>query len=582
MDDDISIGLDGLFSLRNTFIIVGLTGRTGSGCSEVADILASDRVGIEERMKKPVNGRNITNEDRKYKVIYNYTIANWKAFINIRVKDIITSFLLEHPAEHLIEHFQLDKSKMAGILDIYNDMHKQFTAEGKPYHLPKDLEYERSAIVDVNDFYFNRLPNFADKIKTYFEKKYSNEYINLYQRIGDNIRLSGSAIGELPDTKKLFTISERINRLIKYTKKYNALIRSGEISISDSEYSDQVADYFVIDAIRNPFEAMFFKARYSAFYLMAINTPSKDRIRRLTERNLTKTQIIDLDEKEYPKKYDPYSGTKELVSQNIQGCLEKSDIYIANPDEVSTLHRHDLIAQLVRYISLVMHPGLITPSKHERCMNVAYTAKFNSGCISRQVGAAITNQDYSIKAIGWNDVPDGQVSCNLRSATELLSGEDEHAYSEYEKTHEEFRNTLHDKLVGHTSGFGRGLNPAFCFKSIKNIIDKNKNQVHTRALHAEENAFLQIAKYGGTGIFEGVLYTTASPCELCSKKAFQLGIKKIYYVDPYPGISESHILGYEVGRPILELFSGAVGRAYHQLYEPLLPYKDELETRGLV
>jgi deoxycytidylate deaminase len=58
--------------------------------------------------------------------------------------------------------------------------------------------------------------------------------------------------------------------------------------------------------------------------------------------------------------------------------------------------------QLLKYVSLMSHPGLVTPSPEERCMQLAYTAKHNSGCISRHVGAAITDENYSIKAIGWN------------------------------------------------------------------------------------------------------------------------------------------------------------------------------------
>ncbi len=117
-----------------------------------------------------------------------------------------------------------------------------------------------------------------------------------------------------------------------------------------------------------------------------------------------------------------------------------------------------------------------------------------------------------------------------------------------------------------------GRNNTFCFKSIHNKI----NQVHTRSLHAEENAFLQLTKYGSPGISGGNLFTTASPCELCAKKAYQLGIKQIYYIDPYPGISNNHILRSGSQQPTVTLFSGAVGRAYHDLYEPLMPLKDEL------
>ena len=98
-------------------------------------------------------------------------------------------------------------------------------------------------------------------------------------------------------------------------------------------------------------------------------------------------------------------------------------------------------------------------------------------------------------------------------------------------------------------------------------------------MHAEENAFLQISKYGGAGIEGGKLFSTASPCELCSKKAYQLGIKEIYYIDPYPGISKSHILSFGVtGNPEMILFKGAIGNAYISLYSPKLPYKDEIKS----
>ena len=72
--------------------------------------------------------------------------------------------------------------------------------------------------------------------------------------------------------------------------------------------------------------------------------------------------------------------------------------------------------------------------------------------------------------------------------------------------------------------------------------------------------------------------TTASPCELCAKKAYQLGIKHIHYIDPYPGIAMSHILMGGTNNPELFLFSGAIGRAFHSLYSPIVAYKDELNA----
>lgn len=177
----------------------------------------------------------------------------------------------------------------------------------------------------------------------------------------------------------------------------------------------------------------------------------------------------------------------------------------------------------------MLHPGLVTPTSMERCMQLALSAKLNSGCISRQVGAVVTDQNSSVKAVGWNSTPRGQTPCILRNVRELLDGGEKGVYSQYERTSDDFHsaleNTYRDVVNNDPNGNTlNGRNFSFCFKDIQNAADAEKNQVHTRSLHAEENAFLQTSKYGGSGLQGGVLYTTASPCELCSKKAYQLGI----------------------------------------------------------
>lgn len=122
-----------------------------------------------------------------------------------------------------------------------------------------------------------------------------------------------------------------------------------------------------------------------------------------------------------------------------------------------------------------------------------------------------------------------------------------------------------------------GKNFSFCFKTLHNSFEGEENQVHTRSLHAEENAMLQISKFGGQGLKNGYLFVTASPCELCSKKSYQLGITQIYYIDKYPGIAKEHIIGVGFDAPKLVQFNGVVGRSFNKLYEPFLSYKDELK-----
>ena len=60
-------------------------------------------------------------------------------------------------------------------------------------------------------------------------------------------------------------------------------------------------------------------------------------------------------------------------------------------------------------------------------------------------------------------------------------------------------------------------------------------------------------------------------------------IKKIYYIELYPGISETHYTQSGDKNNIAEhiLFSGAVGRAYTQMYYSIMPQKDILEMLGI-
>jgi len=320
---------------------------------------------------------------------------------------------------------------------------------------------------------------------------------------------------------------------------------------------------------------LFFKQRYASFYLFSINTKETRLIRLKKDLGLSSKQIKELDNKEYPKKLE---GEQVFTSQNIQKCIEISDIHIHNPDWNKTYSK-ELCSQLAWYMALILHPGLVTPTAVERSMQFAYTAKLNSGCISRQVGAVVTDRDYSVKAVGWNSAPAGQVPCILRNAEDLLNGHDELAFSEYEQKNEKFKERFEEtyKDVVKKAQQLSGRNVSFCFKEIQNEVESQKNQVHTRALHAEENAFLQIAKYGGQPLVGGILFSTASPCELCAKKAYQLGISEIIYVDPYPGIAIDNIIKSGKHRPEMTLYRGALGRAYHRLYQPFMNYKDELQ-----
>jgi len=595
-----------LFSLRDKFVIIGLTGRTGSGCTTAASILEDKDANFPSPNDVNYKGKCFFSEmdSARYNLLVKYAKQTHSKFYNIKVSDLISIYLFKLTLDQ-IRHFIVDAVEDEAQLDekLFNKINNEISSTSVYSTIFEALINHDTDIgeqkIDGKEFcaFLQRMKEVTGRFKEHLDDNGCNLFIKIYQKAGNEIRRNGSLCpsGQDGNAAGIYHLPETINRLIKILRKLNGKDKT----------------LVVIDAIRNPYEVRYFRERYSAFYLFSINAPDEDRNNYLFKhRNLTVKDIVKLDKKESGEAPPDEGGVasnaqeNEFVRQNVKACIELSDVHIFNPRNEPENH-NILKAQLAWYLALIFHPGLVSPTAMERIMQIAYVAKLNSGCISRHVGAVITDQDNSIKSVGWNDVPKGQTPCNLRSLEGLINTFDDKVYSEYERTNERFRNVARKAFnrLSNNDDF-RGRNLSYCFKDIYNSIDRESicerikndfhesdacehicksvgsikgNQVHTRSLHAEENAFLQLTKYGGAPINGGKLYVTASPCELCSKKAYQLGIKDIVFIDPYPGIAKEHILGVGCNKPNLIQFRGAVGRGYHQLYEPYIPYKDELE-----
>ncbi|MCJ1886124.1 hypothetical protein LNN38_14815 [Pseudomonas sp. LA21] len=563
--------ISSLFLERSKFVVIGLTGRTGSGCTTAANILESKDPEFPQNPLFEHKGSPFFNglDSKRYDILSRYSRENFQQFISIKVSDLISSYLLLLTVDEATEFiYAQDKT-------ITKSRIKKIIKDGKftnnyiiqKFHkiLANLLDHNKEISLDEEERsnflrFLKLIRKFTRDFKSELQSLDNHLYIKVYQAAGNSIRKIGLVLPNYIEREfqptSVFHLPETINRTIKILRKLHE------------------RTFIVIDAIRNPYEAKYFRERYSAFYLVSINAPDDDRKSYL--QNVHKFSVDEFDQLERRESGKTTIGDSDFISQNVQRCIEISDIHILNPR--NELENNNVLkAQLAWYLSLMLHPGLTTPTALERVMQIAYTAKSNSGCISRQVGAVVTDNNYSIKSVGWNDVAKGQVPCNLRSLPGLLNDFDPIAYSEYERNNGRFRLAAKDQLIKLTDSDGvKGKNLSYCFKDLKNSLDNKGNQVHTRSLHAEENAFLQLAKYGSAAIEGGKLFTTASPCELCAKKAYQLGIKEIIFIDPYPGIAKDHILAIGDRPPQLTQFRGAVGRGYYQLYDPTLAYKDEL------
>ncbi len=86
-----------------------------------------------------------------------------------------------------------------------------------------------------------------------------------------------------------------------------------------------------------------------------------------------------------------------------------------------------------------------------------------------------------------------------------------------------------------------------------------------RALHAEENALLNLMKNNNSQPDKFIFYVTTQPCNLCANKIVTAGIKKVIFDEPYLMKEAVDILN--AGGVQTERFEGVKSSAFFKLYQ---------------
>ncbi len=89
---EVAAALHNLFARREQVVVIGLTGRTGSGCSTVAELLTRNFENLNP--PHPVNSNPIP-EQRKYRIAHEYSKKHWTPFTSISLSNVIQSFILD-------------------------------------------------------------------------------------------------------------------------------------------------------------------------------------------------------------------------------------------------------------------------------------------------------------------------------------------------------------------------------------------------------------------------------------------------------------------------------------------------------
>ena len=168
----------------------------------------------------------------------------------------------------------------------------------------------------------------------------------------------------------------------------------------------------------------------------------------------------------------------------------------------------------------------------------AHSAARNSACLSRQVGAAITDEAGEVLSVGWNDVPRA-----FGGLYESFGRPGESGYVDHRCWNKDGGKCFNDEEKSEIAG---RLTKALISEG---IVDKSKeaevnarlrrsSEVRgliefSRAVHAEMHAILNAGHSSGTRVKGGKLYVTTYPCHSCARHIIAAGIKEVRFIEPY-------------------------------------------------
>ena len=100
---NVASGLRKLFQSRASFVLMAVTGRTGSGCSTVTSLLTQEFDNLKIPKAKT---EDFSIQDRKHRICLDYAQKNWSPFFGISISNVILSFLLDVDRELLGKFLQ--------------------------------------------------------------------------------------------------------------------------------------------------------------------------------------------------------------------------------------------------------------------------------------------------------------------------------------------------------------------------------------------------------------------------------------------------------------------------------------------
>ncbi|WP_080647947.1 anti-phage dCTP deaminase [Variovorax atrisoli] len=309
------------------------------------------------------------------------------------------------------------------------------------------------------------------------------------------------------------------------------------VALKDHEKPIRV---YIVDSLKNPAEAELLRGIYrEAFCLIGVVCEEKIRGQRLHSGKFKDSSLVEI---ESFMKRDESADIK--YGQKVADTFHLADYFVDNTpnrylDEEQKNPNPEWIVtdKLGRLFDILTNRKIVRPDASETGMFHAKGAQLRSACLSRQVGAALTDGKGNLLATGTNEVPmagGGVYGSNFEDPNDIHHEDDRcfarRGYCSNTRVQDEIINRIIDSI-----------------DQLKDSKDQEREKIvgqlkktplgrlieFSRAVHAEMDALLSAARLGvvtaGTKLF-----VTTFPCHYCARHIVAGGVEEVQYIEPYP------------------------------------------------
>jgi deoxycytidylate deaminase len=288
---------------------------------------------------------------------------------------------------------------------------------------------------------------------------------------------------------------------------------------------------YIVDQIKHPKEVELFREVYrNNFYMLGLLRTEDERRKKLLDEQISDVHIASLISRD--------RKSKDGFGQQVEKSLHLSDYFIRNKDEI----------------------GIYS----------AFSASLKSACLSRQVGAAITDDNGVILSTGCNDVPKfggGLYDIESKTDNRCFNHSDQICHNDKHKEHlkREFEQIL--KTAG-VAEYQKVSGMLLEESKAKSLIE------YSRAVHAEMDAITALAR-GNNSTVNSTLYCTTYPCHICARHIVAAGIKRVVYIEPYEKSLAIRLHGDAIYHPengsmdnkvVFQSFEGVAPKRYAKFF----------------